>query len=121
MSISLQHGKIGDVDEVAPEVRAKEEKEMDDQRILEMRKKEKRQRKKQRGRSKIGNKMTSGTRQFHETMREGNKLAYLKEVQRAKEEAQTMDADQEFFAKHDSKFDAAEGADTFNNKKQKNQ
>lgn len=73
--------------------------------IANMRKKEKKAKKKMRGRSKIGNKMASTTRQQHEAIRESNKLSFLKEVERAKAEKQVIDGDLEFLSKHESKFD----------------
>lgn len=48
-----------------------------------MRQGDKKKAKKMRGRNKIGNKMTASTRQQHESIRNSNKLSYLKEVERA--------------------------------------
>lgn len=52
-----------------------------------------------RGRSKIGNKMTSSTRQQHEAIRENNKLQYLKEAERANVEKKIVDSDLDFLDK----------------------
>ena len=73
-TISLKTDTIGHIDDAAPEVREKEIKEQRERSIEELRKKEKKAKKKMRGRSKIGNKMTSSTRQQHESIRESNKL-----------------------------------------------
>ena len=79
-TISLKTNQIGDIDDAAPEVRAKEEKEREEIGIDALRKQDKKAKKKMRGRSKIGNKMASGQRQLLEKEREKNKLTYLKEV-----------------------------------------
>ena len=61
-TISLKTNTIGNIDDAAPEVRAKEEKEEQEKRIEDMRQKEKKAKKKMRGRSKIGNKLQASTR-----------------------------------------------------------
>ena len=61
-TISLKIKTIGDIDDAAPEVRAKEEKDAREADIDALRKQEKKAKKKMRGRSKIGNKMAAGTR-----------------------------------------------------------
>ena len=61
-TISLKVDTIGHVDEAAPDVLAKEQKEDDEKRIEELRKKDKKHKKKMRGRDKIGNRMKSGQR-----------------------------------------------------------
>jgi len=62
-TISLKVDTIGNIDEAAPEVRAKEEKEEADAAIQALRKNEAKAKKKARGRSKIGNKMAASQRQ----------------------------------------------------------
>ena len=59
VTISLKINEIGDIDDAAPEVIAKEAKEAEEQAIDALRKKDKKAKKKMRGRSKIGNKMAS--------------------------------------------------------------
>lgn len=70
-----------------------------------MKKKEKKAKKKQRGRSKIGNKMSATTRQTHEKERAKNKLAYLKDYEREQRERATIEQDLAFLGKHEGKFD----------------
>ena len=74
VTISLKIQTIGDIDDAAPEVRQKEEKEIVESQIDKLRKEEKKAKKKMRGRNKIGNKMTASTRQQHEQVRGANKL-----------------------------------------------
>lgn len=80
VTISLKINEIGDIDDAAPEVLAKEAKEAEENAIEALRKKDKKARKKMRGRSKIGNKMASSQRQLLEKERDKNKLNYLKDV-----------------------------------------
>jgi len=104
-TISVKIDTIGHIDDAAPEVIAKEQREEQDRQIEEMRKKEKKVAKKMRGRSSTGNKQTASARQQHEKIRDNNKLAYLKENDRAKAEAKQIDQDVEFLTKHETKFD----------------
>ena len=107
-TISINIEKIGDIDTAAPEVRAKEEKEEHDRAIEALQKKEKKAKKKMRGRNKIGNKMAAGQKQLLQGERDKNKLKYLKEVTKDRQEQKTMDEDLEFLGKHDKKFDPVE-------------
>jgi oligoribonuclease (3'-5' exoribonuclease) len=86
-TISVKIDTIGHIDDAAPEVIAKELREEQDRQIEEDRAKEKKIAKKMRGRSGISNKMTASTRQQHEAIRNNNKLAYLKENVRSKQES----------------------------------
>jgi flagellar biosynthesis GTPase FlhF len=104
-TISVKIDTIGHIDDAAPDVIAKEQREEQDRQIEEMRKKEKKIAKKMRGRSSTANKQTASTRQQHEAIRANNKLAYLKENDRAKVEAKQIDQDVEFLTKHETKFD----------------
>ena len=61
-TISLKVTTIGDIDTAAPEVREKEQKDMIESEIDQMRKRDKKAKKKMRGKNKIGNKMASTTR-----------------------------------------------------------
>ena len=61
-----------------------------------------------RGRNKIGNKMAAGQKQLLQGERDKNKLKYLKEVTKDRQEQKTMDEDLEFLGKHDKKFDPVE-------------
>ena len=104
-TISLQVASIGQIDTASKEVREKEEKEEFEKSLAAIKKKEKKAKKKMRGRSKIGNKMGSNTRQMHEKERQKNKLAYLKEYEREQKERTTIEQDLEFLGKYEQKFD----------------
>ena len=62
-TISVKIDTIGHIDDAAPDVIAKEQREEQDRQIEEMRKKEKKIAKKMRGRSSTANKQTASTRQ----------------------------------------------------------
>ncbi|MFO0118379.1 MAG: hypothetical protein ACK521_12480 [bacterium] len=53
-----------------------------------------------------------GIQHLHEQMREKNKLAYLKEFRKAKEQTETVTNDLEFLNKVDGQFDPFEAAIT---------
>ena len=117
-SISLHIDKIGQVDEEGAKdgLRDKEQRAMEDEQVRVQQKKEK---KKARGRSKIGNKMAASQRQMQEMAREKNKLAYLRDVRKANEEREQVEADLMFLGKQDAKFDPVDRALEAGAKRQK--
>ena len=69
--------------------------------MAELRKREKKAVKKMRGKSKDGHVQEVKVKQLHESMREKNKLAYLKEYKKAKEVTDLVNNDLEFLDKVD--------------------
>lgn len=67
----------------------------------ELRKKEKKAAKKMRGKMKDGHVQEVSVQHLHESMREKNKLAYLKEYRQAKVVTETVTQDLEFLDKVD--------------------
>ena len=80
--------------------------------MAELKKREKKARKKMRGKSKDGHVQEVKVKQLHESMREKNKLAYLREYRHAKEITDTVTNDLEFLDKVDGQFDPFESAIT---------
>ena len=116
-TISLKVNTIGLIDNAAPEIKAKEKKELMEQEIAKMQKKDKKKKNKARGKGKIGNEMKSKVHQMHEKIREKNKLLYKREYERGKEEQETMEHDLEFLDKIEDKFNPLDTLE-FTEKKQ---
>lgn len=106
-TISLKVNTIGLIDDAAPEIKLKEQKEIEAAQIEKMRKKDKKKNK-MRGKGKIGREMENKTHQIHEAQREKNKLQYQKEYQKGKQEQDLLQNDIEFLDKIDEKFDPLE-------------
>eukprot|EP00347_Sterkiella_histriomuscorum_P011069 403373871 len=119
-TISLKVNTIGMVDDAAPEVKAKEQRELQDAQIEKMRKKDKKKNK-MRGKGKIGREMENKTHQVHEAIRAKNKLQYEKEYKKAKVEQDMLQNDMEFLDKIDEKFDPLESYLISENKGNKRQ
>lgn len=77
-TISLKVDQIGMIDNASNEVKTKEQKELMEQAIEKMRKKDKKKNK-MRGKGKIGREMENRTHKQHETIRDKNKLLYKRE------------------------------------------
>ena len=107
-SISLKVNLIGSIDDAAPDVKEKEQRELMEQQIEKLRKKDKKKKNKMRGKGKIGQEMGNKTHSMHEAMREKNKLMYKKEYEKHKKEQEMLEGDIEFLDKIDEKFDPLE-------------
>ena len=103
---------IGRVDTASHEVKEREKLEEEERALAELRKREKKAAKKMRGKSKDGHVQEVKVQHLHESMREKNKLAYLKEYKKAKEVTETVTHDLEFLDKVDGQFDPFESAIT---------
>ena len=104
-SISLRINTIGKIDTASAEVKEKEKREDEDAALAELNKIEKKRVKKMRGKGKDGHVQEVKIQHLHQSMREKNKLAYLKEYRKAKEVTDTLTGDLEFLDKMDGKFD----------------
>jgi U3 small nucleolar RNA-associated protein 7 len=104
-SISLKVSTIGKIDDATQEVKEREKREEEDRALAELNKKEKKRVKKMRGKMKDGHVQEVKVQQMHEMTREKNKLAYLKEFRKAKEQTQTVTNDLEYLDKVDDQFD----------------
>ena len=106
-SISLQVESIGKIDTASKDIKEKEEREIMEKAIQDLKKKDKKKNK-MRGKGKTGREMENKTHQLHETMREKNKLLYKREYDRNKIEQTTLGEDIEFLDKINTTFDPLE-------------
>ena len=104
-SISLRVNTIGAIDTASHEVKEKERREDEEAALAQQAKLEKKKKKKMRGKSKDGHVQEVKIQHLHQSMRDKNKLAYLKEYRKAKEVTDTVTNDLEFLDKIDGKFD----------------
>ena len=87
------------------EVKERERKEDEEHALAELAKVEKKRVKKMRGKSKDGHVQEVKIQHLHQSMREKNKLTFLKEYRKAKEVTDAVQDDLELLDQMDGKFD----------------
>jgi hypothetical protein len=96
------------IDTASNEVKAKEAREIEEQHIEKLRKKDKKKRNKMRGKGKIGREMENMVHQDHKGIREKNKILYKREYDQIKKENDMLETDIGFLDKLQEKFDPME-------------